>query len=168
MSGWKDLCDDLKRRSRQPCSHPTFVFFFLSSVVIIGGIGIWLEFVFLYNSDWKDPTNLKSALATFFPALIGSTCLQLLLQDTSKALKAISIFFMIIFFLLGVWLIADRNLSNWFTFSAGGFGSLMSLWYWWIANADNADFYDVPRPTAAVGGEDTESPLDGSLTGFSS
>jgi hypothetical protein len=166
--GWKDFRDDLKRRWRQPFNHATFCFYFASSVLFIGSIGIWLEFAFLAHSEWNDSTNLKSALATFFPALIGSTCLQLLLQNTLKALKAFSIAFMLFFFAIGGWLILDRDLSSWIAFPVGLGSTLASLWYWWIANADNADFYDDQPPTASVGGEDTGRQLDGTLAGFSS
>lgn len=166
--GWKDFRDDLRRRWRQPLRHATYCFYFVSSVLFIGCLGIWLEFALLARSDWQDATNLKSAIATFFPALIGSTCLQLLLQQTLKALKAFSIAFMLFFFVIGAWLIADRDLPDWIAFSIGVASSVASLWYWWIANADNADFFDDQTPTASVGGDDTARALDGSLTGFTS
>lgn len=164
--GWKDFRDDLKRRWRQPFNHASFCLYFGISILLIGYLGIWLEFGMLVHSDWKDSTNLRSALATFFPALIGSTCIQLLVQNTLKALKLFSIGFMIVFFAISAWLIADSGLSSWIAFPVGLLSTLASLWYWWIANADNADFFDDQLPTAPVGGENTERPLGGTLKGF--
>ncbi|WP_114954999.1 hypothetical protein [Sphingosinicella terrae] len=167
--GWRDFRRDLARRWREPFRHATYCFFFIASVIFVGGLGIWLEFVMLARSDPPaSTTNLRTAIATFFPALIGSTCLQILFGTYLKAMKAFSIVFTLIFSAIGAWLIMDDALRPQTAFFVGGASTLASLWYWWIANADNADYYDDRAPTASIGGDDPTRPLEGNLTGFQS
>lgn len=166
--GWNEFGDDLARRTRQPLRHATYCFFFVASVVIVGGLGIWLEIVLLARSAAPDAASLKTAIATFFPALIGSTCLQILFGTYLKALRAFSIVLTLFFAAIGVWLILDRNLLTGTAVTVGTISTLVSLWFWWIANADNADFFDDDLSRAPIGGDNPSGPLDGSLAGFES
>lgn len=165
--GWADFRADLVRRTRKPLSHVTFVMHFLLSVVAIGGLGLWVEL--LNYSRASTPENLMSvrtAIATFFPALIGSTCLQVILGTFLKQLRAFAMLFTVTFAVIGFWLIFDRGMGSSRALLVGTAASLFSLWFWWIANADNPDFYDEElAPTAAVGGN-PERALGGDLEGF--
>ena len=165
--GWADFRADLVRRTRKPLSHVTFVMHFLLSVVAIGGLGLWVEL--LNYSRASTPENLMSvrtAMATFFPALIGSTCLQMILGTFLKQLRLFALCFTVIFAVIGSWLIFDRGLGSAPALLIGTVASLCSLWFWWIANADNPDFQDETlAPTAAVGGN-TDRALGGDLGGF--
>lgn len=164
--GWNEFGRDLKRRTRQPFRHATYCFYFFASVILIGGLGIWLEIVLLARTNWESAANLKTAVATFFPALIGSTCLQILFGTYLKALKAFSVVLTLVFAATGFWIIVDRDLATCIALGVGAFSTAISLWYWWIANADNADFFD--DPTAPIGGDNPTGPLGGSLAGFES
>ena len=148
--------------------HATYCFFFVASVIIVGGLGIWLEIVLLARADLPNAANLKTAIATFFPALIGSTCLQILFGTYLKALRAFSVVLTLFFVAIGVWILADRELAIWIAITAGASSTLVSLWFWWIANADNADFFDDDLSRAPIGGDNPTAPLDGSLAGFES
>jgi hypothetical protein len=165
--GWADFRADLMRRTRRPLSHVTFVMHFLLSVVAIGGLGLWVEL--LNYSRAGTPENLMSvrtAIATFFPALIGSTCLQMILGSFLKQLRIFALLFTVTFAVIGFWLIFDRGMGSASALLIGTFASLCSLWFWWIANADNPDFQDETlAPSAAVGGR-TDRDLDGDLKGF--
>lgn len=164
--GWSELRRDVWRRTTRPAAHATFVFFFFGSVVLIGGLGIWVELINAAKAP--SPTDflpVRTAMATFFPALIGSTCFQIVLGKYLKALRAVAFVGTTIIAAVGFWLVLDRNLSTALSLSIGTLASLVSLWFWWIANADNPDFFDEPLDQAALGGS-TDRPLGGDLGGF--
>ncbi|TXC71319.1 hypothetical protein FSB78_10475 [Sphingomonas ginsenosidivorax] len=164
--GWGELGHDLWRRTKRPLRHATFVSFFIGSVVGIGGLGIWVELINLGRGDSPvDLASLRTALATFFPALVGSTCFQIILGRYLKALKAVTFPASIALAVVGFWLIFDRGLTAHKAITIAILATIVSLWFWWIANADNPDFFDETLPLAAVGG-DTARPLDGNLDGF--
>jgi hypothetical protein len=166
--GWDVFRRDLARRWCEPFQHATYCFYFFASVIVIGGLGIWVELVLLAEGISGDAGNLRTAIATFFPALIGSTCLQILFGAYLRQLRAFAVAFTLVFAAIGLWLIADRNLSTPKSLIAGGLSSFASLWFWWIANAFNADYFDEQDPTAPIGGEDPNAKLGGTLEGFDS
>jgi hypothetical protein len=166
--GWNDFWRDVARRTREPAHHATYVFFFAASVVIIGCLGIWLELFLLGHKGWGDAGNLKTAIATFFPALIGSTCLQIIFGQYLRQLKAFSIVFTLIFAGISIGLLVENGLRTWAALLLGALSSIASLWFWWIANADNSDYFDEQSPTASIGGDNPTGELAGSLAGFDS
>ncbi len=165
--GWSDFRSDLARRTRIPFAHVTFVIYFVASIVLIGGLGLWVELInYARSTGPGDLTSVRTAVATFFPALIGSTCLQVQIGKFQKQARAVSFLSMLIFAVVGFWLIFDRGLADCTVLAVGTLCSLFSLWFWWVANADNVDLYDDEPPNAATGGEDTGRPLGGDLTEF--
>lgn len=166
--GWADFRADLARRTKKPLKHVTFVMYFLGSVVAIGGLGLWVELInYARTSGPGDAASVRTAIATFFPALIGSTCLQIILGNYLKQLRATAFLFTLAFAGIGFWLIFDRGMAASYSLAIGSVSSLASLWFWWIANADNPDFFDEETsPAAATGGEDASRALRGDLGGF--
>lgn len=166
--GWGDFRADLLRRTTKPLRHVTFVMYFLASVVAIGGLGLWVELInYARAPGTGDLTAVRTAIATFFPALIGSTCLQIILGDYLKQLRAFAFLFTLAFAAVAFWLIVDKGLAAQSAVGLGAAASVASLWFWCIANADNADLFDEElKPTAATGGEDTNRDLGGDLNGF--
>lgn len=166
--GWAAFRKELWRRTREPADHVVFVGHFLLSVVVIGGLGLWVELGnYFFGPPGQDLGNVRTAIATFFPALAGSTAMQLSLGKHIKQLQILGYFFMILFGGVGILLIAHRDLDPAWALGIGTAFYLGSLWFWWIANADNPEYLDdeVP-PTAATGGDDTTGPLPGDLEGF--
>lgn len=163
--GWASLRRELSRRTKRPLGHATFGIYFFGAIFLFGGLGIWVELLNLTRAQVVELVPLRTAIATFFLAIIGSACFQLILGKTLKQIKAAAYVGSAIVAAVGVWLIFDRSLSSWIAMPVGGLGYLLSLWVWWITNADNQDFYDDPPDHASLGG-DVGRKLDGSLKGF--
>ncbi|KZX87802.1 hypothetical protein A3726_09260 [Erythrobacter sp. HI0037] len=163
--GLAGLWDDIKRRTTKPKEHATFVFYFLGAILFIGGLGIWVELINAAGS-WTetDLVALRTALTTFFIALIASSGFQLVLGEW-KQLRAAAYMVSLLMAGLGIWLIADRELDLKVAIPLSVIGYLISLWIWWISNADNTDLHDEPPPEASVGGE-LDRDLKGDLEGF--
>lgn len=164
--GARALRQDLWRRTTKPTEHVTFWAYFVGSVIFLGGLGIWVELVNLAREP--SPANLfplRTAVATFFSALYGSACFQVVLGRYLKALRAIAYVGTLVYLVIGFWLLFDRSLSPTLSLSVGGIATLVSLWFWWITNADNPDFFDEPLNQAAIGGN-PDRPLEGDLGDF--
>ena len=165
-TSWKDLGKELRRRTRIPLSHATFVTYFVGAVVIIGGLGIWVEALNAARAGGAvDLSPLRTAIATVFLAMIGSACFQLILGNSLKQIRAVAFFSSVVAALIGLWLMTDDGLADWGALLIGGGVYLYSLWIWWITNADNGDFLDHPSVDDTIGG-DVDQPLTGDLDGF--
>ena len=75
-----------------PWKHVAFVTYLVTAIIIFGGFGIWVELVALHLSDTPySYDGVYTAVATFYPALIGSASFQLLFippEDTNKAVTS--------------------------------------------------------------------------------
>ncbi|MGQ3055812.1 MAG: hypothetical protein ACT6T0_01290 [Nevskia sp.] len=167
---YKVLGSELKRRTKQPAEHPTFLIYFVLSVVTLGGAGIWFEvYSFFYAAKNPNLEPLRTALTTFFPAIAGSTTLQLILAENNRSLKAFAI--LCLFLVAGAALItAPKSAAvDVFAMIVGIGTSLFACWIWWITNADTPEFKDVINPDAALGGDRAtvqQVTLSGDLSGF--
>lgn len=117
------------------------------------------------NNGWD---GILTALAAFYPALIGAASLQLVLESVRKSDKLMAIFAVGILLLtiIGAIVIGlfDFNavysrVSFWGTILL----SVAGVWVWCVANGDNPDLQT--DPLAASGGS-TDRPLKGSTSGF--
>lgn len=168
-SSWATLFRELRKRTVEPVFHASFVMYFCVAVVLVGGSGIWFEMhsYLFYTPTPEQPlpssSALRIAVITFFPALAGSSCMQLIwAEDLHKSLRAFSITALAL--LTGVvFTIAPSAVSNSAALSTGVVASIIALWTWWIANAKQRDFLDID---AATGKKDTDGDLLGNLDGF--
>jgi hypothetical protein len=148
-----------------PLAHPTFVIYFVFIVVGLGGVGTWVEVYKLYRplGAPPEPTDgLITSLVTFFFALTGSSCTQLIIEESeSKSLRALAAG-MFILALAGAFLAIARvrnvDLAVW----ASSLASVASLVVWWIANAKSPGLRDPDAPT----GGSVKKDLPGDLTGY--
>lgn len=161
---WAALKHELALRAVEPFESPTFVFFFLAIVVGIGGIGTWVElFKLTRPQGTTDPLDgLITSLITFFFALVGTSCTQLIIEESeSKALRALAQFVLFLAFVGAVLATAGVGSGH-----AGiwpwTLASIAALVVWWLANAKSPGLRDPDAPT---GGAVTKT-LPGNLSDY--
>lgn len=162
--GYGRLFDEVKRRWREPQAHPTFGLFFVGSFLIFGAVGVWLELaklVFGIGPEHGSASALRTAVATYFPAVLGSSVLQLAISDSLRSLRALSQTVAPLFAVLAFILVFAGNLEDWAAIVLGVLASAASLACWWIVNADELSLRDEPVPEVATGKADPTAPLLG-------
>ena len=146
---WAALGRELALRAVEPIEHPTFVMFFLAIVVGVGGVGTWVE-VFKLSRPPTSPDPLDgliTSLITFFFALVGTSCTQLIIEESeSKALRALAQCVLFLAFVGGVLAtagVASGKEGIW----PWTIASIAALVVWWIANAKSPSLRDPEAPT---------------------
>lgn len=169
-SSWVELARELKKRTFEPVAHASFVIYFVVAVIVIGGVGFWIElYAYLLlatpSTGQADPVSaLRTAVITFFPALAGSACLQLVwAENHQKALRAFGILFLCLMTVIAL-AISPNAVGNRSALVFGFFSSIAALWTWWIANARQKDLLDID-PDAPLGGN-RNADIPGNLDGF--
>ncbi len=168
ISDWTYLGREIKRRTVQPFSDAPFVFYVFLAIISFGCLGIWVEVVKIQlQQGTASYEGLLTAMATFFPALIGSASLQLILSSTGKADKILVSFALIACFasfgsvvLISVFHAIVPTVCFW---AAIGF-SVFAIWLWWFTNGDDPTYKNAPID-APTGG-DTGRKLKGNTAGF--
>jgi hypothetical protein len=168
MGDWRYLVEQLWLRTVQPISNASFVIYVLIAIVGLGCLGIWVELIkFCLLQTTTKGDGVITALATFYPPLIGAASIQLALSSTARRDKVfVSIAFLSFFMaILSVVLISILYASYpRFCFGAGIVMSIFSVWLWWFSNGDDPTYKSV-RIDAPSGG-DTERELIGDMSGF--
>ncbi|MYM87699.1 hypothetical protein GTP91_10955 [Rugamonas sp. FT82W] len=165
---WRQLGVELKRRTTMPLEHPSFVFFFLVAILIVGPIGVWVE---LYGYITRIPPNaapLRSSFTSFVPAFLAATCMQLIwAEDQRKSLRAFSILILAVC-TVGLLFCNSRDFADGRAIFLGFILVALSMWMWWVANANQKEFMDSNNQfmTNPIGGENVDGPLQGNLDGF--
>lgn len=163
---WRLLVATLKARTLRPLRHPSFVLYFVVAVLLIGASGVWLELHKLVFPGVGSPSfaAMRTALATFFPALAGSSCMQVILaEDQQKSLRAVSILLLTVLSVMAI-VIAPASVGDVTALAIATLGSIVALWAWWFANAQQRDFQD--GVDAPIGKGDPKADLTGTLAGF--
>jgi hypothetical protein len=165
---WPYLRREIRRRTFQPFSHAPFIFYVLLAILGLGCLGIWVELVKVaMSSSQSSYEGVLTALATFFPALIGSSSLQLILTSTGNRDKVLVSFgyFISSLAIAAVILISVLHaaLPN-ITFWAAVFFTVAAIWLWWFTNGDDPTYKSAPLDASSGG--DTDKPLRGDTSGF--
>lgn len=169
-ASWAILGRELKRRTIEPASHVSFALYFFVAVIVLGGAGIWLElytYLFQATPEKPDPSAaaLRTAVTTFFPALAGTSCMQLIWEnDDFRSLRAFATSALVVLFIAAL-AIAPATVTTSTALWVGGVASCLAFWTWWIANAEQEGLMDLD-PDAPMGNKDPKSDLSGNLDGF--
>lgn len=167
-NGFAIVWREVIRRTKKPKSQVVYWNHFMISVCVFGGGGILLELGrFIFAKEATSAAGILTAMATFFPATIGSSAMQIMFdQENDRRLRSISNSMMVLTFLVSGFLILTADPTSCIYWITASIFCLFSLWVWWIANADNLGLYDNPPIDAATGGSDPTVPLKGDTSGF--
>ena len=133
----------------------TFVLYFLSAIVLFGGFGIWVELVELnLLEDVSGYDGLYRAIATFYPALIGSASFHLLLiaaGQSDKVMTAFGIAVLVFALVFAILLSIFQHQYPTARFFIVILLASFSIWLWSIADADNPIYKAVSADTPSGG-----------------
>ena len=144
--------------------HPTYLFFFVGTVLVVGGIGTWVEiFKLTRPSVAQGPYDgLITSLITFCFALVSTSCSQIIIEESeNKALRALAqtvLFVAVSGGALALVVVASGQWGLLFW----SFASLGALAVWWFANAKSPGLKDPDAPT----GGSVDRPMSGSTAGY--
>lgn len=149
---FKELGKEAWSRTLKPSRSPSFLVFFVLAVFGLGALGIWLELYALILPDpgssagniarlHSDLSPLRVALLTFFPAVAGTSAMQLIWAEKPKHFRSVSVLFLFIF-LIAALITSPARVPDWFALTTGTGMSPLSMWVWWIANATQRDLLD--------------------------
>ncbi|MCA0359067.1 MAG: hypothetical protein LCH78_19835 [Proteobacteria bacterium] len=165
---WRYLGHQIRRRTLEPSTSFPFLVYVLIGIVLFGGLGVWAEVLRLVLAQGKpELAGLITAVITFFPALIGSTTLQLVLMSTSSNDKVMISFALLLLcsFITAAILLPFFSTTHPITvLLLGGVCSLAAIWTWWMTNGLDSTFHSQ-RSDAATGG-DTGRTLQGADPAF--
>lgn len=172
---------ELKNRTVSPLIHPTFVIYFVIVMLLVGPVSIWVELYafFILGPEASTPPGtgpvaastseslapLRAALLTFFPAVTATTALQLIWVEKWKQMRAVAVLFFVVIAILAACM-TPRQISDCSAILLGAIATLIALWLWWIANANNIDLHGENDLAGPIGGETATRPLNGNLNGF--
>jgi hypothetical protein len=176
LNEWARLRGELGRHIREPAGRVAFVVYFFSVVMVLGGLGWIIPLCrFALLGDARAVSELPSAWSTFFLALLAGAIADIVLGDESTvdnltmpvATKGFKMFTLGLS-LLGVPLAfagIQRAPVAW-AYIASISGMAISLFLWWVLNADRARWRDeMPEPISATGGS-TAVDLKGTTEGL--
>lgn len=170
VNGFKILLDELKKRTKEPRSEVVYWTYFIASVCIIGGTGVITEiFKFFYTGTVQNPDAIYFAMTTFFPALVGSSLMQIMFEPkNNRRMLAVSVLFLIGTGAVATLLISVSGKISPVSWVLAIAACLFALWVGWISNAYNLGLYDEPNPPidAPVGGDDLDGDLQGDTDGY--
>jgi hypothetical protein len=166
-SDWEVLRRELRGRTARPVSSVPFISYFIVSVVILGGLGIWVELVrFSVFSDRQCLSGLMTALLTFFPAVMGSSTSHLILSSSdNKILRSFGLLLFVASFAVAIFIAVISPPYPVTSLVIGVVLSLLGLWGWWIANANDPALQNDPPVDAPTGGS-PERALTGQIGDF--
>lgn len=134
ISKWSELKEFLIFRTKKPISHPEFIVYFLLVILIIGGLGVWSD-LFRANDLNKSISNNLNAYAL---TIIAASTIELIFSKETilkNTLTLISVGIIVIYIFL--FFILNNNNVPTLIFSV--LSTLIALYIWWIANAENSN-----------------------------
>lgn len=157
VDGFKLLNDWLVCTIKKPLKRVTFWAYLVIGVCIFGGSGFILSCIPLFQGK---PNQLIS-LCSFCTAITGASCLDIIFgKEHHNYIKS---FFILKSFLLLFLIILALYFEQYWISCISIF---ISLFLWWLVNADNSRLYDIAIPMSAVGG-DTDREVQGTIKGIS-
>lgn len=185
---WRQFVTDVVERLLTPLLHPTFVWYLIGGVLLLGGVPVAIEF-FRFKIEMQqyaaamaaNPTALPpppsrqailTALHTFYPALAWSSAMQINFADSDhvkKSLRSFAFVVATVALLLSILMTAARVLfTETVSLQVGTLGVVLAVFLWWMANAKEQTFRDPDPGQTSQGGSVSvpTSELAGGTSGF--
>lgn len=176
------LWRELRNRFGRHLLDATYWFYISLSVVVFGGVGVWVELIDLFSlhlgrSDsscgfvdtiLSQPRNLAIAMVGYFPAIAGaSLCHEIIgTEDKKKYYRSFALFILVIIGILAiVSSILIRHDYIGYSLVLSIFSILLAILMCWIAYSPLTSVSDDTNPDAAAGGDDSLA-LPGSTDGY--
>ncbi len=160
---------DLKRRLCQPMKQETFWFYFFGCVVGLGSFGLWEPVLRWWWFGSLPKTELLKTIVTasysYFVAVAATALVDIQLKlDLEKPTKVVLSICGVIAF--GCAVLVAFGPSPERSMYPAIFGTILSLFLWWIANGENPDLADKPISQEAAMGGNPKEELPGDLSDF--
>ena len=88
LNSFSALGREVTHRFRAPTGQVSFWVALIFGVILLGGLGIWVEIYKYATISDANAENVKTAIHTFFPALAFTATLQLILETDRKYLRS--------------------------------------------------------------------------------
>jgi hypothetical protein len=139
ISKWLELKLFFNKRIKTPIEHPEFIFYFILVIIGFGGIGIWYSIYFELSKEICVHSNILGNILSFSIAIIAAGSLELMFVE-NKAIKNPLLLISLIIIVLAITLFfvfinLNNPLNYFFVIPIG----LLSLFVWWIGNAENSN-----------------------------
>ena len=146
---------ELSRRTAEIWKRFPFLAFVLVAIVGLGGLGIWTEIVkFTLSENPERLDGVFTAVAAFYPAVVGSASFQLLLIATGKMDRIITALgILILTYTIGASVLLSVYHAQYpvACLIAAVFLVIFSIWLWIVTNADDPIFKPVSVDGASGG-----------------
>jgi len=153
---YSEFGEYLKKQFASPIRHPTFLLYLLIAVIGAGGLGIWVS---MYRQDMG---NFIVSLFTYFPAIAMASGFELILKEDQRKFVKSGAFAMASILILIAILVASLPVGI-ASLIIGVIGYVLSLAFWWVANAENTILHDTSPPAKVTIGGDVNQETNGDI-----
>ncbi|WP_133116113.1 hypothetical protein [Mesorhizobium wenxiniae] len=166
LNGFVFLGREAKRRFVKPIGQVNFWTYLVLAIFSLGGLPIYIEWFRMTNSPAHNVDGVKLALFTVFPAIMGASAVQLVLDKDNSPIRMAGLGSLVLCFVVTFTLIANIfSIPDKWSIITGILFCLLAVLTWWVANGLDPIFEDTIRPDDSVGG-DVKAKLDGDLNGI--
>jgi hypothetical protein len=134
-------------RFYNPTCFVTMLGYFIATVIIFGGVGIWWSVAHEIRSDVLVREELLVSILTFAWAVSGASFMDFSIGEKDNFVRVLPVYFGSILIVLTLISLLWPPGQYWFAF----FTVLVASFVWWIANAENPKF-SQSDPTSFGGG----------------
>lgn len=173
LTNWQILSRFIRNRFWEPFNHPTFLFYFLSIIFLVGSIGVLTDIAQGFKNCYFNISQFTINASNIFITLIAASAVELILISEDDLdypyrkpdVQILGISFLIVGFLL--WMLSVFFSDNLFGLFTSVTGLLLAYFFWWIANAGNRTLVPSDSPASPVGGnKPVSSELEGDMDEF--
>lgn len=139
ISKWNELSTFFNNRTKSPIDHPEFIFYFIIVIIGFGAIGVWTSwYTESHNSEFNH-VSLIGDISSFSLAVLATGSIELMFIQNKYINRTL--------FLISVGIISIASVLFFITMDINSIDayliaiplSILSLYIWWIANAENAN-----------------------------
>jgi hypothetical protein len=177
-SNWSIFWVFLWNRMKKPIDQPSYVFYFVFIILMIGSAGLISELstsTFVLNGELDEAkiASLVLNMSNISISLIAASVIEMILINEEDLIgkynrkvdiQIFGVSSLILSFFL--WIFANKFSDNVYGLVISIFGLLFSYLFWWIANAENKVLLPDKDPIDTLGGKTGKDSLAGNTKGF--